>query len=35
MVLETPKAGGGRSSGIEADVSDLKNLSLLRRLRDE
>lgn len=36
MVLETPKAdGGGRSSTIEADISDLKNLSLLRRLRDE
>ena len=35
MVLETPKADGGRSSSIEADTSDLKNLSLLRRLRNE
>lgn len=35
MVLETPKAGGGRPTGTDADPQDLDNLALLRRLRDE
>ncbi len=32
MVLETPKGGGRRSGGVEADEMDLENLATLRRL---
>ena len=35
MVLETPKAGGGRPADTEADALDLENLRLLRQFRDE
>ena len=34
MVLETPKAGGGRPSDTEADALDLENLTLLKKFRD-
>ena len=35
MVLETPKAGGGRPSDTKPDSLDLENLALLKHFRDQ